>query len=86
MKKSLRPLLIVALLAIALLAGVIWGWEMSFAAVIVLGGALGVALGVSSGNKKAREVDEYREQWLSKKPHSKGEKDTDSGDGKPGPS
>ncbi|GEM_PF-4693861 len=32
-----------------------------------LGSGLGVWLGVRWGNKKAREVDEYRKEWLAKR-------------------
>lgn len=55
----------VAVLAISVIASVVSGGSGYW--IIGVAGALGAWLGVSAGNKKAREVDEYREQWLNKR-------------------
>jgi hypothetical protein len=35
-----------------------------------LGAGVGAWLGISAGNKRARETDAYRERWLSKRAKS----------------
>ncbi|MCU1531315.1 MAG: hypothetical protein JWO49_886 [Arthrobacter sp.] len=44
--------------------GLLQGWQYSF---IGLGVGIGPLIGVYFGNKKAAEVDSYREEWLGKR-------------------
>lgn len=44
--------------------GLTQGWQYSF---IGLGAGLGPLIGAYFGNKKAAEVDAYRDEWLGKR-------------------
>jgi len=48
-------------LVVGVLVGVLFGWQYSF---LGLGAALGPWIGVYFGNKKAHEVDMYREELI----------------------
>ena len=57
---------------IAVIIGIVVGvgvsiWQGSAYWLIGAGSGIGVWLGVRWGNKKAREVDAYREEWLGKR-------------------
>jgi hypothetical protein len=72
-KKSLTGRTVLTFVAIgigvAILVGVLFGWEYS---IIGLGAGLGPWIGVYFGNKKAREVDKYREELINgRKPKPK---------------
>lgn len=64
-KKALLSGLCAAVAAL-LVGGFIWGWDGG-AALIAVGCGLGAFLGVQRGDKKARETDAYREEWLGKR-------------------
>ena len=64
-RKVLVASLIVAAVVVTL--GLLWGWEWGAGVLIGLGASLGTWLGVKSGNKRAKETDEYRKQWLNKR-------------------
>ena len=49
---------------IGVVIGLAQGWQYSF---IGLGAGLGPLIGVYFGNKKAAEVDAYRDEWLGKR-------------------
>lgn len=49
-------------IGVAILLGVLFGWEYS---IIGLGAALGPWIGAYFGNKKAHEVDKYREELIN---------------------
>lgn len=49
-------------LGVGVLVGVLFGWQYS---IVGLGCALGPWIGVYFGNKKAREVDKYREELIN---------------------
>ena len=66
-----RPLTAKGTVVVALGAGVLavmlsW-WLGNSYWLVRLGSGMGVWLGARWGNKKAREVDEYREEWLAKR-------------------
>ena len=52
---------------IAVLVGVVAGWEWALGAIVASGTGLGTWIGVRAGNKSARETDKYREEWLGKR-------------------
>lgn len=49
---------------LSVVIGLTQGWQYSF---IGLGVGLGPLVGAYFGNRKAAEVDAYREQWLGKR-------------------
>lgn len=53
--------------AVVVTLGLLLGWEWGAGVLIGLGTGLGTWIGVRSGNKHAKETDEYREQWLNKR-------------------
>ncbi|WP_157371043.1 hypothetical protein [Arthrobacter sp. Leaf141] len=61
-----KSLLIAFALSIVLggAIGLTQGWQYSF---IGLGAGLGPLIGAYFGNKKAAEVDAYREEWLGQR-------------------
>jgi uncharacterized membrane protein YgaE (UPF0421/DUF939 family) len=72
-KKSLTGRMVLTFVAIgigvAILVGVLFGWNYS---IIGLGAAIGPWIGIYFGNKKAREVDKYREELINgRKPKPK---------------
>ena len=53
--------------AVALIsAGFVFGWD-GVGVVAGVGAGLGSWLGVRWGNKRAKEADAYREEWLNKR-------------------
>lgn len=50
----------------------IFGLAKASFAMASLGSSIGVYIGAKAGNKKAREVDAYREEWLAKRRGGKG--------------
>jgi hypothetical protein len=52
-------------LGVGILAGALFGWQYS---VLGLGSALGPWVGAYFGNKKARDVDKYREDLIRGRP------------------
>jgi uncharacterized membrane protein YfcA len=64
-KKALLAGLCAAVAAL-LVGGFIFGWDSS-AALIAVGCGLGAYLGGQWGNKKAKQTDDYREEWLGKR-------------------
>lgn len=64
-QKVLAASLIVAAVVVPL--GLLLGWEWGAGVLIGLGAGLGTWIGVRSGNKRAKETDEYRERWLNKR-------------------
>ncbi|WP_159620283.1 hypothetical protein [Arthrobacter zhaoguopingii] len=51
-------------IVIGVAIGFLQGWQYSF---IGLGAGLGPLIGAYFGNKKAAEVDAYRDEWLGKR-------------------
>ena len=64
-----RKVLLASLIgaAVVVAVGLLVGWEWGLGAMAGLGSGLGAWIGVRYGNKKAREVDQYREEWLGKR-------------------
>jgi hypothetical protein len=48
-------------IGVGILVGVLFGWQYS---ILGLGAGLGPWVGVYFGNKKAREVDQYRDELI----------------------
>lgn len=48
--------------AVVVTLGLLLGWEWGAGVLLGLGAGLGTWIGVRSGNKHAKETDEYREQ------------------------
>jgi uncharacterized membrane protein YfcA len=67
-----RKVLLASLIgaAVVVAVGLLVGWEWGLGAMAGLGSGLGAWIGVRYGNKKAREVDQYREEWLGKRKKS----------------
>jgi hypothetical protein len=67
-KRGITGKAIVAFIAIgfsvAILAGALFGWQYS---VLGLGSVLGPWVGVYFGNKKAHEVDRYRDELIRRR-------------------
>lgn len=61
---------------VGLIVGLVFGWEYS---IVGLGAGLGPWIGAYFGNKKAREVDAYREEWLSRRAGRSSGKRSDGG-------
>lgn len=60
------------LVAVVVAAGVVSvgflaGWEIAAGLVMASGTVLGVSLGAFIGNRKARKVDAYRDEWIAKR-------------------
>lgn len=69
-----KKALVAGLLAVAaalLVGGFLFGFDVG-AVLIALGCGLGAFIGGQWGNKKARETDVYREQWLDKRRKRRG--------------
>lgn len=76
------------LVAVVVAAGVVSvgflaGWEIAAGLVMASGTVLGVSLGAFIGNRKARKVDAYRDEWIAKR---SGRKSTPSHEDPPGDS
>ncbi len=56
-----------AAVALVISVGVFLGWETAGGLFMASGTVLGVTFGAFIGNRKARKVDIYREEWLSKR-------------------
>lgn len=52
------------MVGVGLIVGLFFGWEYS---IVGLGAGIGPWIGAYFGNKRAREVDAYREEWLSRR-------------------
>lgn len=61
-KSVLLSIAVTVVIGVAL--GLILGWQYS---VIGIGAGLGPLIGAHFGNKKAAEVDAYREEWLGRR-------------------
>lgn len=55
-----------AVVVVVVLVGIAFGWEWAIGAIVASGAGLGAWIGIQSGNKKARETDKYRDEWLGK--------------------
>lgn len=63
-----RKVLLASLIeaAVVVAVGLLVGWEWGLGAMAGLGSGLGAWIGVRYGNKKATEVDQYREEcWVN---------------------
>ena len=58
---------VTAALASMVVAGLFFGWDLLGLALTGLGCGIGAYLGVSLGNREAKKVDAYREEWLNKR-------------------
>lgn len=70
-----KGFIIIAIIIGILVAVGVSIWQGSAYWLVGAGSGLGVWLGVPWGNKKAREVDAYREEWLGKRRNLEGGKD-----------
>lgn len=50
-----------------LVAGLFFGWDLLGLALTGLGCGIGAYLGASLGNREAKKVDAYREEWQHKR-------------------
>lgn len=83
MTKKKWPLIVVVIAAGVVSVGFFAGWETAAGLVMGSGTVLGVSLGAFIGNRKARKVDVYRDEWIAKR---SGRKSTPSHKETPGDS
>ena len=67
MSKKKWLLVAVVVVAAGISVGFLAGWEIAAGLVMASGTVLGVTLGGFIGNRKAREVDAYRDEWIAKR-------------------
>lgn len=71
MTKKKWPLVVVVVAAGVVSVGFFAGWETAAGLVMASGTVLGVSLGAFIGNRKARKVDAYRDEWIAKRSRRK---------------
>ncbi|MDJ0321987.1 hypothetical protein [Pseudarthrobacter sp. PS3-L1] len=76
-----RKVAVIALgVVVAVIVGVVVGWEWVAGVLLGSGTGLGAWLGVRWGNKRAKEIEQYREQWLNRRAKRSGPLHVSDGD------